>query len=141
YPQRILEPDPDIAAHDRAHRHQWQLVTAGGQDRPGIRIAKQLVREPLHMDDILRVGANSAKYPENRLHEKRRLDQTTLEKMREVVEMPDIVALELEPRAAALTQIFQDALDIGERIAEDEVTSHLKMPRLPGVLEFLVLFQ
>jgi hypothetical protein len=29
-PQRIFEPDTDIAAHDRAHRYQRHLVAPGG---------------------------------------------------------------------------------------------------------------
>src|SRR5213078_812990 len=102
---------PDIAAHDGTHRDQRQLVAARGEDRPGIGVAKQLVGDPLHMDDILRVCADAAEYPENGLHEKRRFDEPPLEEMREVVEMPDIVALELEPRTAALSQILQDPLD------------------------------
>src|SRR6266478_2632194 len=116
-------------------------MTAGGEDRPGIGIAEQLVGNPLHMDEVFRIGTDTAENPENRLHEKRRLDQTTLEEMRKVVEMPDIVTLELEPRTAALSQILQNPFDIGEGVAEDEVARHLEMPRLPGMLEFLVLFQ
>src|SRR5476649_2902302 len=50
---RILEPDADIAAHHRRHRHEGQLVAAGGEDRPGILVAEQLVGDALHMGEIL----------------------------------------------------------------------------------------
>ena len=140
-PQRILEPDPDIAAHDRAHRDERQLVAAGGEDRPGVEVAEQFVGDPLHVDDILRIGADAAENAEDRLHKERRLDQPAIEEMRQVVEVADIVALELEPGAAALPQILQDALDIGEGVAEDEVARHLEMPRLPRVFEFLVALE
>ncbi len=116
-------------------------MTAGGEDRPGIGIAEQLVGNPLHMDEVFRIGTDTAEDAKDRLHEERRLDQTAVEEMRKVVEMPDIVTLELEPRAAALSQIFENALDIRERVAENKVARHLEMPRLPGMLEFLVLFQ
>ena len=130
-PQRILEPDPDIAAHDRAHRHQRQLMAAGGKDRPVIGVAEQFVGDALHMGQVLGVGADAAEDAEDRLHEQRRLDQPAVEEMREVVEVADIVAFELEPRAAALAQILQDPLDIVEGIAEDEIARHFEMLRLP----------
>src|SRR5437660_8164682 len=96
-------------------------MTAGGEDRPGIGIAKQLVGNPLHVDEVFGIGTDTAEDAKDRLHEKRRFDEPALEEMREVVEMPDIVAFELEAGTAALAQILQDALDIGEGVAEDEV--------------------
>src|SRR6266478_853620 len=116
-------------------------MTASGEDRPGIGIAKQLVGNPLHMNDFFWNSTATTENPKDRLHEERRLDQTAVEEMRKVVEMPDIVTLELEPGAAALSQIFENTLDIRERVAENKVARHLEMPRLPGMLEFLVLFQ
>ena len=103
-PQRVLQPDPDVAAHDRAHRHERHLVAAGGEDRPGVVVAEQLVGDALHVDEVLRVGADAAEDAEDRLHEERRLDQPAVEEMRQIVEMADVVALELEAGAAALAR-------------------------------------
>ena len=50
------------------------------------------------------IGADAAEDAEDRLHEERRLDQLALEEVREVVEVADVVALELEARAAALAE-------------------------------------
>src|SRR6266513_2250348 len=93
------------------------------------------------MDHILRIGANAAEDPEDRLHEKRRLDQPPIEEAREIVEMADVIALELEPGAATLPQIFQDPLDIRKGVAENKVARHFEMVGFPGVLELLVLLQ
>src|SRR3546814_88112 len=60
--------------------------------------------------------------------------------MLQVVEMPDIVALELEARAVAVAGL-QDELDILEGIAEHQVARVLQMPALPVVLEGLVLVE
>ena len=49
---------------------------------------------------------HAAQDAEDRLHEQRRLHQPAIEEMREVVEMADVVALELEPRAAALAELL-----------------------------------
>jgi hypothetical protein len=51
---------------------------------------------------ILMVGADAAQYAENGLHKERRLDQTAIDKMRQIVEVSDIVALVLEAGAALL---------------------------------------
>jgi len=68
------------------------------------------------------VGADAAENAEDRLHKERRLDQTAIDKMRQIVEVPDIVALMLEAGAALFAQPLYDLLDIGEGVAEDEVT-------------------
>src|SRR6516165_4884232 len=123
-PQRILEPDPDIAAHDRAHRYQRQLVAARCEDRPGIGIAKELVGDPLHVDEVLRIRTDTAEDPKYSLNKKRRLNHATVEKMREIIEMADIVAFELEAGAATLPQILQDPLDVDKGVAENKIARH-----------------
>ena len=72
---------------------------------------------------------------------KRRLDDAAVEEVGEVVEVADVVALELEARAAAFAQLFNDALDILVGVAEDEVARGLEMLPLPVVLELLVAAQ
>ena len=98
-PTRTLPPM--IAAH--ADEGQ-QLVAAGREHRPVVLVAEQLVGDALHVDDVLRIGADAAEDAEDRLHEQRRLDEAALEEMGEGVEMADVVALELEARAAAFAQ-------------------------------------
>src|SRR5258708_26624729 len=51
---RILEPDANIAAHDRGHRHERQLMPAGGEHGPSVLLAEQLVGDPFHMPEVLR---------------------------------------------------------------------------------------
>ena len=50
-------------------------------------------------------------------------DQPAVEEMGQVVEVADVVALELEARAAALAELLQDVLDVREGVAEDEVAA------------------
>ena len=57
-------------------------------------------------------GADAAEDAEDRLDEQRRLDQAAVEEVRQVVQMADVVALELEARAVASPQRSQDALDV-----------------------------
>ena len=59
--------------------------------------------------------------PKIDLDEERRLEPAAVDEMREVVEVPDIVAFVLEAGAVLLAEHFQDALDVAERVAEDEV--------------------
>ena len=67
-------------------------------------VAEQLVGGAAHVDDVLGIGADAAENAEDRLHEERRLDEPAVEEMRQGVEMADVVAFELEARAAALAQ-------------------------------------
>src|ERR1700737_5551564 len=116
-------------------------MAAGGEDRPGIGIAEQLVGNPLHVDEVFRIGTDTAENAKDRLHEERRLDQTAVEEMREIIQMADIITFELEPGAAALPQLFQDPFNVGESITENEIARHLEMPRFPGIFELFVFLQ
>src|ERR1700689_3150068 len=136
--KRILEPDAHIAAHDRAHGDERQLVAAGGEDRPVVLIAEQLVSDAFHVAEIVGIGADAAEDAENGLDEERRLDQLAVEEMSERVEVPDVVAFELKARAVAFAQILQAALDILKGVLEDEVARHLQVFRFPIEFEFLV---
>jgi hypothetical protein len=72
--------------------------------------------------------------PEDRLHEQRRLDDSLVQEVGQVVEVADVVALELEPRARG-AEGANDRLDVLVRVPEDEVSGHLQILGLPGVLE------
>src|SRR5215469_112735 len=116
-------------------------MAAGGEDRPCIGIAKQLVGNPLHVDEVLGIGADTAENAEDRLHEQRRLDQAPVEKVCEIVEMADIVAFELKPGATRFAQILKDPLDVGKGVAENKVARHFEMTLLPWVLELFIFFE
>ena len=86
------------------------------------------------MDEIFRVRADAAEDPEDRLDEKRRLEQLAVEEMRERVEMADIVALAFEAGAASLAELFDELLDLGEGVADDAVARLLDIGLLPVML-------
>ena len=95
----VLQADAHVAAHDRADGDQrvwWR--PAPSTDR--VVVAEQAVGGALHVHEVLDVGADAAEDPEDRLHEQRRLDEAAVEEVREVVEVADVVALELEAGAA-----------------------------------------
>jgi hypothetical protein len=52
--------------------------------------------------------------------------------------MTDVVALELESRAVAFAQTFQDSLDIRKCVAKNPVTRGLEERPLPLVLEMRI---
>ena len=79
-------------------------MSATRQYAPEILVTKQFVGDPPHVRNIFRIGANSAQDTENRLYKKWRLDQTTIEEMSQVVQMPNVVTFELEPGATTFTQ-------------------------------------
>ena len=56
-----------------------------------------------------------------RLHEQRRLQHLAVEEIRQRVEMADIVAFAFEARAAAVAQLSDEALDLREGVADDQV--------------------
>ena len=82
-------------------------------------------------------GADPAEDPEDRLHEERRLHEVALQQVRQVVQVPDVVALELEagPERA---EPAEDVLHVLERVPEDEVPTVLEEGRLPVVQEGVV---
>src|SRR6185437_15571393 len=73
--------------------------------------------------------------------EERRLDQLAVEEMRQRVEMADIVAFELELRAAALAKRLKDLLDILEGIPKNEIPGILQMLGFPVVFPLLVAIE
>src|SRR6266536_304743 len=66
---------------------------------PPMAAAMQAVGGAPHVHHVLRMRADAAQDAEHRLHEERRLDHAALGKMRQRVEMADVVALDLEFRA------------------------------------------
>src|SRR5690606_24260190 len=99
-----------------------------------IKIAEQSIRGPLHMHHVFWMRADTAKNAEHRLDEQRRLHQTTIQEMLDVIEVGDVVALELKARIVSVTGL-QDVLDVLEAVAENEVARCLKVLPLPIELE------
>ena len=131
---RVLEADAHVAAHDRADGDEPRLVTPGPEHRQVVLVAEQPVGDPLHVHEVLDVGADAAEDPEDRLHEQRRLQHPAVQEVGEVVEVAGVVALELEARPAR-PDLGDDRLDVGERVLEDEVRRVLEVGLLPVVLE------
>src|SRR5260370_36729847 len=88
------------------------------------------------MHHVLGMRADSAENAEPALNEERRLDQSAIDKMRKRIDMPDIVALDLEPRAVVGAS-REDPLDISERVLEDAVARSFQIRPLPVVFERL----
>src|SRR5580658_6541565 len=117
--QTVLQPDAHVAAHDAGHGGERHLVAPGGQHRPDIGVAEQLVRSLAHEQQVALVGADAAEDAEDGLHEQRRLDDLLIQAIGQVVQMADVVAFELEARAVRFAQPLDDAGDILEGVAED----------------------
>src|SRR4026208_1772632 len=89
------------------------------------------------MHHIFGMRPDGAEDSEYRLHEKGWLHETPVGEMREVVQVPGVVALELESRAVAVAGL-ENVLDILERVPEDKIPGGLEVRLLPIVFEGLV---
>src|ERR1700678_805175 len=88
------------------------------------------------MHQIFRFRSHSAEDAEYSLNEEGRRRELAVRKVGEVVEMPDVVAFELEARAV-ITHLLQAPLDLRERVREDEILGHVEVGLLPVIFEFL----
>src|SRR4029079_14524483 len=102
--ERILEADAHVAAHHRGVGTEIHLVTAAGKHRPIILIAEQTIGGAFHEQEIVELGADAAEDSEDQLQEHRRLEQATVDAMREVVQVPSVVAFVLELDAVAFAK-------------------------------------
>ena len=117
-PQAVLEPDAHVAAHRGRHRSDRQLVAAGAEHAPAVLVAEQAVGRALHVRDVVGMRADAAQDAEHALDEQRRLHDAAIEEVRRRVQVPDVVALDLEARAVVRAR-GQDVLDVLERVPED----------------------
>src|SRR5690606_16538061 len=99
----IFQTDADMSAHHGPHGTERHLVAPRSENGPLVIIAEELVGNPAHMHQVLGIRAYAAQNAEDTLHEERRLDQLAVEKVREVVEVSDIIALELEASSTPIT--------------------------------------
>ena len=67
----------------------------------------------MHVEDVFGMLADPAEKAKHALHEKWRLDQPLIGKVRQVVQMRDIVALELKPRPVSAAG-RDNILDVGK---------------------------
>ena len=93
----------------------------------------------MHRHQVLGVRTHAAQDAVDALDEQRPLDQAFVKEVGKVVEMTNVVALELEARAASVAQRLEDVLDVLERVAEDEVFHPLDVRLLPVVAPVLDL--
>src|SRR5665647_484982 len=86
------------------------------------------------MGDVLVVNADTAQDTEHRLNEKRRLYQSAVSKVREVVKMSNVVALELKASLIGRTG-FQCVFNVLEGVAKDQVATVFELLALPVLFE------
>jgi hypothetical protein len=98
-------------------------------------VAEEAIGGAFHVEQVLRRGADAAEDAEDRLDEEGRLDQAAIDDVRQVVEVPNVVALELEARAVGIAKLAEDAFDILECVPEDTVSRAFEVFRFPVVLE------
>jgi len=132
--KRVFQPNSYVAAHRRRLRCEGHLETAGRQDGPPVVVSKQPVGGLFHEHEVLGLGADAAQDAEYRLHEEWRLNEFFVDEMSQIVEVSDIVAFVLEARTMLFAEGFEDALDIAERIAEDEIVAPVQVWLLPVIL-------
>src|SRR5688572_6948754 len=97
----------------RRHCRDWHLVPPRREHRPAVMVAEQAIRGPLHMHDVIGMGADTAEQAEAGLDEQWRFDQAFGPEIVEIVEMARIVAFEFVSRAG-LVEGFQRVSDILE---------------------------
>src|SRR6266436_4531121 len=91
-------------------------------DRPTVLSPKKLVGDSLGMQEVFRVCTRPTKNPENRLHKQRRLDQTTVEKVGQRVEVSGVVALEFEARTVLSPELLENAFNVLKGVLEYPVS-------------------
>jgi hypothetical protein len=111
-------------------------VAARAEHGQVVVVAEQPVGDALHVHEVLGLGADPAEDPEDALHEQRRLDEPAVQAVREVVDLADVVALELEA-SARVAEVLKDDLDVLKRILEDHRARALVERYLPVVREVL----
>ena len=136
-PKTVFQSNPDIASKGHRLRRDAQLTRSGAEYGPAIVRAEQPVGRSFHMLDILGVSSDSTENPEHALDEIGRLNETPADKMRQVIEMSDVVTLELEARAVPVAGL-ENILDILEGVAEDQVFGGFEVRLFPIELERFV---
>src|SRR5580765_5387982 len=133
-PERILHAYPYIAADGGRDGRDTHLVLTGTEHRPVIVVAEETIGRALHHHDVFRMRPDAAQNAEHRLNEQRRLHEAAVEEMPQRVEMPNVIALDLEPGAVS-GACGQDVLDVGEGVLEHAAARPLEIRLLPIVFE------
>ena len=111
-PEAVFQADPHVTADRGRDRRDRHLRSAGAENRPAIIIAEQAIGRALHVQCVLGMWTDASADAQDGLDKERWLHQAAIEEMRGRVEMADVVALELEPRAVAAAPA-QDLGDVG----------------------------
>ena len=117
-PQRVLQADAHVGPHGGANGGQLNLAATGAENRLAELVSEQAVCGAMHVHEVFRVCSDAAQDAEDGLHEHRRLHETAVEEVLEVVQVADVIALELEARAVSVANL-QDVLDVAEGVLED----------------------
>ena len=86
-------------------------MAARCQNRPLVVVPEELVGNLAHVHQVFRIGADAPQNAEDGLHEQRRLHELAVEEVCQGVEVPDVIALELEARAVAFAQLLKNFLN------------------------------
>ena len=92
------------AKADRVFGH-GNLPAACGEDRKPVAVAKQFVGEGDHMIERGVVRPHAAEDAKDKLDKERRCDEAAVDKMAQHIEMTDVIALKLKPRAVPLAEL------------------------------------
>ncbi|MNQ87649.1 hypothetical protein D3C85_1028810 [compost metagenome] len=123
-----------MAAHRQAHGAQRNLIAAGTENRPLVRVAEQAVGRTAHVRQVLGMSTDAAAQTEHRLNENRRLEQPALQEVRSGVQVTNVIALNFKAGAVFGTGV-EDVSDVAEGIAKDPVVTLGEVWPLPVVLE------
>src|SRR5580698_4853634 len=102
-PNAVLQSHADVDTHRSGHGGNRKLPASCAQDRPAVIPAKEPISSALHVHHILGVCPNSAKDAKHRLNEEGPLYQPTVEKIRQVIEVTNVVTLEFKTSAVTRT--------------------------------------
>ena len=133
--QAVFQPDANAAAHQGAHCDHAGLVLARTQNGQIIVIAKQPVRRLLHVHQVFRIRTNAAQNAKDALDQERRLDDAFAHEIVERIEMPDVIAFELETRSEVASQFCGNLLDLLEGVAGDDIVGLRQIVFFPGKFE------
>src|SRR5437762_9649513 len=127
---------PYVAAHLRCDRLNRHLNPAGAQYRPPVLGPEQAISSSLHMGDVFGMRPDAAQDAEHALNEERRLHHAAIGKMRQRVQMANIIAFDFEARPILRTR-GENVFDILEGVLEDALARAFEIRALPVMPEAL----
>src|SRR5204862_7036904 len=112
-------------------REKAHLGPADGEARQKVVLPEQPISNTPHVQEVFGIGANAAANPENALDQERRLESPPLNKIGQIIEVADVIALELETRPAAIAKCAYQGVEHGERIRVNRSVALFEIGSLP----------